>query len=94
MDYKKIVIAGGGILGSQIAFQSAYCGYDVTILIREEDSKEDAEEKLNKLKDTYKKTIGLMSKEGIKESESWARGIASIDNFDKEECLNKVKIAM
>ena len=37
MSYKKIVVAGGGILGSQIAFQSAYCGYDVTILIREED---------------------------------------------------------
>lgn len=94
MEYKKIVIAGGGILGSQIAFQSAYCGYDVTILIRKEDSKEDVEQKLNKLKDTYKETINLMSKEGIKESESWARGIASIDNFDKTECLNKVKTAI
>ena len=31
MKYKKIVVAGGGVLGSQIAFQSAYCGYDVTI---------------------------------------------------------------
>ena len=44
MNYKKIVISGGGILGSQIAFQSAYCGYDVTILIRKEDSKKDVEE--------------------------------------------------
>ena len=32
MNYKKIVVAGGGVLGSQIAFQSAYCGYDVTII--------------------------------------------------------------
>ena len=31
MDYKKIAVAGGGVLGSQIAFQSAYCGFDVTI---------------------------------------------------------------
>ena len=38
MNYKKIVISGGGILGSQIAFQSAYCGYDVTILIRKEET--------------------------------------------------------
>ena len=34
MNYKKIVVAGGGVLGSQIAFQSAYCGYDVTIWLR------------------------------------------------------------
>ena len=53
---KKIVVAGGGILGSQIAFQSAYCGYNVTILIRKEDSSKDVEDKLNKLNDTYKKT--------------------------------------
>ena len=39
MNYKKIVVAGGGILGSQIAFQSAYCGYEVVILIRKEDNK-------------------------------------------------------
>ena len=35
MNYKKIVVAGGGVLGSQIAFQSAYCGYDVTIWLKE-----------------------------------------------------------
>ena len=35
MNYRKIVIAGGGILGSQIAFQTAYSGFDVTVLIRE-----------------------------------------------------------
>ena len=39
MNYKKIVVVGGGVLGSQIAFQSAYCGYDVTIWLRSEDSK-------------------------------------------------------
>ena len=27
---KNIVVAGGGVLGSQIAFQAAYCGFDVT----------------------------------------------------------------
>ena len=31
MNYKKIVVAGDGVLGSQIAFQSAYCEYDATI---------------------------------------------------------------
>ena len=41
MKYKKVVVAGGGILGSQIAFQTAYTGFDVTVLIREDDSKEE-----------------------------------------------------
>lgn len=31
MNMKKIVVAGGGVLGSQIALQSAFCGFDVTI---------------------------------------------------------------
>ena len=33
---KNIVVAGGGVLGSQIAFQAAYCGFDVTIWLRSE----------------------------------------------------------
>lgn len=30
MDIKNVTVAGGGVLGSQIAFQSAYCGFNVT----------------------------------------------------------------
>ena len=37
MKYKNVVVAGGGVLGSQIAFQTAYCGFNVTILVREDD---------------------------------------------------------
>ena len=91
MNYKKIVVAGGGILGSQIAFQSAYCGFDVTILIRKEDSLEDVKEKLEKLKKTYIDTINIMNVENV---ETWARGIASIDNYNKEECLTRVEDAI
>ncbi len=36
MNMKKIVVAGGGVLGSQIALQSAFCGFDVTIWLRSE----------------------------------------------------------
>ena len=48
MKLKKIVVAGGGVLGSQIAFQSAYCGFDVTIWARSEDSKKRVEKKIEK----------------------------------------------
>ena len=94
MNYKKIVIAGGGILGSQIAFQSAYCGFDVTILIRKEDSSKDVEEKLQKLHDTYIETIELMNTKEGKIKGNWANGIAQVDDFKKVECLEKVEKAI
>lgn len=31
MDIKNVTVAGGGVLGSQIAFQSAYFGFNVTV---------------------------------------------------------------
>ncbi len=31
MDIKNVTVAGGGVLGSQIAFQPAYCGFNVTV---------------------------------------------------------------
>ena len=91
MKYKKIVVIGGGILGSQIAFQSAYCNYDVTLLIREEDSKEQLNERLSKLRVTYLETIEVMSsKEG---KDNWAKGISNIEKFNKKECINNVNNA-
>ena len=31
MSFKKVVFAGSGVLGTQIAFHAAYCGFYVTI---------------------------------------------------------------
>jgi 3-hydroxybutyryl-CoA dehydrogenase len=92
MKYKKIVVAGGGVLGSQIAFQSAYAGFDVTILIRKEDPIKILEEKLKKLHETYLETISVMSTKDGKDS--WARGISDVDNFNKADCINRVNNAL
>ena len=92
MEYKKIVIAGGGILGSQIAFQTAYCGYDVTVLVKDENSVNDVFERLSKLAKTYSDTIENMNTENGKEA--WARGIASVESFNAEECLEKTNRAL
>ena len=89
MSYKKIVVAGGGVLGSQIAFQSAYCGFDVTIWLRSEGSIGRTRPKLDYLKKTYLDTIENMEKG----KGPWAAGIADSDNFDKEECIAKVEHA-
>ena len=94
MNYKNIVVAGGGILGSQIAFQSAYCGYNVTILIREEDSKEDLDNKLKTLLKTYIDTIEDMSTMRKIEQDNAARAIATSTTFDKERCIEKSKNAL
>lgn len=89
MSYKKIVVAGGGVLGSQIAFQSAYCGFDVTIWLRSEGSIGRTQPKLDSLKKTYLDTI-----ENMENGEGpWAAGIADGDAFDKNECIAKVEHA-
>ena len=53
----KIMIAGGGVLGSQIAFQCAYAGLETTIWLRSEDSVQRAKKKLEALKESYTQTI-------------------------------------
>ena len=93
MNNKKIVVAGGGILGRQIAFQSAYCGFDVTLLIRKEDSLEKIKENLKKLSDTYILTIELMDTKIGKSANNWAKGISDIKEFDKNKCIENVNSA-
>ncbi len=90
MEYKKIVVAGGGVLGSQIAFQAAYTGYDVVIWLRSEESKTRTQPKLDTLKQTYIDTINVMANGDM---DNWARGIADADNFSVVECVRKVEEA-
>ncbi|MBQ8468327.1 MAG: 3-hydroxyacyl-CoA dehydrogenase [Clostridia bacterium] len=92
MEFKKIVVCGGGILGSQIAFQSAYCGFDVTILIRKEDSEADVKKKIKNLQKSYEKTIDEMNPKKPNDA-SWARGISDAKGFNKEACLKRVNLA-
>lgn len=91
MNYKKIVVAGGGVLGSQIAFQSAYCGYEVVIWLHSEESKNRTQSKLDKLKETYIETINLMNSKG--KDKNWAIGIADVEDFDYKKCLEKTEQA-
>ena len=58
---KNVCVIGGGVLGSQIAFQSAYCGFNVTILAREGEVDNFVKPKLNNLYNIYKNTISEMT---------------------------------
>jgi len=93
LKIKKVVVAGGGVLGSQIAFQAAYCGFDVTIWLRSEASIGRTRPKLDNLKKMYTDTINLMATKEGQTPQNWAMGIADFDTFDKEECLAKVEKA-
>lgn len=50
MEFKKVVLLGGGVLGSQIALMSAYTGHDTTIWLRSEDSIGRTEPKLERFR--------------------------------------------
>lgn len=89
MSYKKIVVAGGGVLGSQIAYQAAYCGFDVTIWLRSESSIGRCQPKLDNLHKVYGETINKMATPEGQTPSTWARGIADYDSFDKNKCLEK-----
>ena len=91
MKYKNIVVAGGGVLGSQIAFQCAYCGFNVTVLVIDEESKKVLTSKLKDLERTYIKTIKVMKTKAGKAPGLWARGIADLNHHNLDKCLNRVK---
>lgn len=90
INFKKIVVAGGGVLGSQIAYQAAYCGFDVTIWLRSEGSIGRCQPKLDNLKKTYIDALNLMA-DPVKGEANWCPGLAEIGKFDLDECLKKVE---
>ena len=89
MKIKKVVVAGGGVLGSQIAFQCAYCGFDVTIWLRSQGSIGRTQPKLDKVHAAYIEAIEGMARG----TGAWCAGIADTDDFDKDACLKKVEDA-
>lgn len=74
----KLTVAGAGVLGSQIAFQSAYWGKKVTIWVRSDSSIERAKPKLDKLQATYQQTLEKMKTD----PKAYARGLADSPNAD------------
>lgn len=54
MEYKNITVAGSGVLGSQIAYQTAFHGFNVSVYDINDEALNVAKERINKLKDVYK----------------------------------------
>ncbi len=90
MAFKKVVVAGGGVLGSQIAFQAAYCGFDVTVWLRSEGSIGRTKPKLDHLLETYERAIHDMAAG----TGDWCCGIAEPSQpIDEQACLARARAA-
>lgn len=89
---KNITILGGGVLGSQIAFQTSYSGYNVTIYLRSKESIKRCKKKLEEVKISYIEAINIMKKN--KDINNWSLGIEDFDNFNASKCLKKVNMVL
>lgn len=81
MDIKNVVVAGGGVLGSQIAFQSAYKGFNVKVWLRSEGSIDRAKPKFERWKNVYLQTLEAMKANPA----AYARGLADSPELSDEQ---------
>lgn len=63
MKFTNITVAGSGVLGSQIAFQIAYSGFNVNVYDINDEVLEKAKERFVVLKSKYKEDLGATQEE-------------------------------
>jgi len=63
MDYKNITVAGSGVLGSQIAFQIAFKGFNVNVYDINDEVLDRAKERMTNLKQRYQEDLGATQEE-------------------------------
>ena len=73
--FKNVTVAGGGVLGSQIAFQTAYCGFQVKIWLRTEASIERCKPKLDRLRVIYLSILDEMKSGNRRLQKESGRGL-------------------
>ncbi|MDM1040205.1 MULTISPECIES: 3-hydroxyacyl-CoA dehydrogenase [Empedobacter] len=59
MNFKNITVAGSGVLGYQIAFQTAFSGFKVTVYDITDEVLEKAKAKFQSLSESYKKDLNV-----------------------------------
>ncbi|MBD3920438.1 3-hydroxyacyl-CoA dehydrogenase [Paenibacillus sp. PR3] len=63
MDFKKVTVAGSGVLGSQIAYQTAFKGFQVTVYDINDEALDKAKERIKELKPRYQADLGATQQE-------------------------------
>ncbi|UTR06885.1 3-hydroxyacyl-CoA dehydrogenase [Alkalihalobacillus sp. LMS6] len=59
MKFSNVMVAGSGVLGSQIAYQTAYKGFQVTVYDIHDEALDKAKERVEKLMTLYKQDFDL-----------------------------------
>lgn len=93
MNIKNVVVAGGGVLGSQIAFQAAYKGFNVKVWLRMESSIGRAKPKFERVEKIYLETLQAMKTK----PQAYCRGLAGNPKLTKaqiDELIEKAAHAM
>ena len=97
MNNKKVTVAGGGVLGSQIAFQSAFSGFDTTIWLRSEGSIGRSQPKIDRLYKIYLSEIETLrqnlGKSGIQVPGGFGVKAEDLTNEKLDELKEKVEYA-
>ncbi|SET53279.1 3-hydroxybutyryl-CoA dehydrogenase [Salinibacillus kushneri] len=63
MNFKNITVAGSGVLGSQIAYQTAFKGFTVSVYDISEEAIKKAQERVTKLKSGYQNNLNATEEE-------------------------------
>ncbi|MGM8216562.1 3-hydroxyacyl-CoA dehydrogenase [Bacillaceae bacterium W0354] len=63
MNYKNVTVAGSGVLGSQIAFQTAYKGFNVSVYDINDEALEKAKERFKTLMKRYQEDLNASEQE-------------------------------
>ena len=61
MSFQNIVVCGGGVLGSQIAFQLAFCELNVIVWVRSEESIKRTKLKISEIEKLYLKDLEIFT---------------------------------
>lgn len=89
ITFSKVTVAGGGVLGAQIAYQAAYKGFDVTVWLRSDASIERTKPKIQRLHSIYTATLEALKKG----PDAYAAGLCDKSNIGNETALNELKKA-
>lgn len=87
---QNLTVLGGGVLGAQIALQSAFQGKKVTIWLRTPASVDRCEKKLKSIVASYEKEIDLMARHQLS-AEDWCFGICDFDPDLSQETATNLK---
>ncbi|MGE5705061.1 MAG: 3-hydroxyacyl-CoA dehydrogenase [Clostridia bacterium] len=63
MNFHQITVAGSGVLGSQIAYQTAFKGFNVTVYDINDEALQRAKARMMELKPRYQKDLGATQEE-------------------------------